>query len=151
MRLPTLRVMPRSRRSLLVPCLLLGMMAPRTVLAQNASVMATATVLARPLTILGLALTAVPGELQVRLDGCGTGALTVDARLQGDPVRTSRTTVSATPACGPRSQVVALPIALTTAVEYIVTLEQSNALLSPSFSQVTLAARATTPRTTLGY
>jgi hypothetical protein len=44
-----------------------------------------------------------------------------------------------------------LPIALTTAVEYIVTLEQSNALLSPSFSQVTLAARATSPRTTLAY
>jgi hypothetical protein len=143
--------MPRFRRSLLVPCLLFGMAAPRTVLAQNASVMATATVLARPLTILGLALTAVPGELQVRLDGCGTGALTVDARTQGDPVRTSRAAVTATPACGPRTQMVNLPIALTTAVEYIVTLEQSNALLSPSFSQVTLAARATSPRTTLAY
>jgi hypothetical protein len=131
-------------------CLLL----PGTAAAQQSTIVASATVRARPLSLLDVSRTTLPGELRVRIAGCGTGALTVDARgLRGALLRTARHTITASAACGTRSHTVQLPDPASSATEFLVSLEQSDAMLSPSFSQfvVPAAAVASGLRGALGY
>lgn len=146
--------MPHLCRPLLVALTLLTVATPRLTQAQNSagSVAISATVMARPLTLLAMAWTPVPGELRIQLDGCGSGALTVDARSAGTSTRTSRLPLDATTGCGSRSVTVQLPLGIQGAQEYVVTLQQSDALLSPAFAQFTLPASAVAgARTTVGY
>jgi hypothetical protein len=131
-------------------CLLL----PATAAAQQSTIVATATVRARPLSLLDVSRTALPGELRVRIAGCGAGALTVDARsLGGALLRTARLTIAASTECGTRSLTVLLPNPASSASEFLVSLEQSDAMLSPSFSQfvVPAAVVATGLRGALSY
>ena len=153
-RLPTLSAMPSFRRLLPATAALLLVAVPRATQAQSASstVMASATVLARPLTLLAMAWTAVPGELRIQLDGCGSGALTVDAHSASTTTRTSRLALDATTGCGMRAVTVQLPRSIQGAQEYVVTLQQSDALLSPAFAQFTLPASAVrATRASVGY
>ncbi len=144
--------MPCLRRLLPVAAALLAAGAPRATQAQSASgsAMASATVLVRPLTMLALSWTAA-GELRIQLDGCGTGAITVDARLAGATTRAARLPVEAGTECGLRVVIVPLPQRGLDAQEYIVTLQQSDGLLSPAFAQVTLPASAVAVRASLAY
>ena len=142
------------RRLLPAATTLLVVATPRPAQAQSAvgSVVASATVLARPLTLLAMSWTAVPGELRIQLDGCGSGALTVDTHSASSTTRSSRHTLDSTLDCGSRAVSVQLPRSIEGALEYIVTLQQSDALLSPAFAQFTLAASTVTgARKTLGY
>jgi hypothetical protein len=142
------------RRLLPAATTLLVVAAPRPAQAQSGvgTVVASATVLARPLTLLAMSWTAVPGELRIQLDGCGSGALTVDTHSASATTRTSRLTFDATPGCGSRAVSVQLPRSSDGALEYVVTLQQTDALLSPAFAQFTLAASTVTgARKTLGY
>lgn len=146
--------MPPFCRALLVASVLLPVATPRVTQAQNSagSIAISATVMARPLTLLAMAWTAVPGELRIQLDGCGSGALTVDARTAGSSTRTSQQPLDATTGCGTRSVTVHLPLGIQGAQEYIVTLQQADALLSPAFAQFTLPASAVAgARTTVGF
>ena len=127
------------------------MAVPAAAQGQNASIAATATVQARPLTLLGAALTSVRGELRVRVDGCGSGALAVDVRTGDGTHRASRSVVHGTSACATREVTLQLPTDAPGALAYIVTLEQSHALMSPAFAQFVVPLSALGPRTTLGY
>lgn len=127
------------------------MAVPAAAQGQNASIAATATVQARPLTLLGAALTSVRGELRVRVDGCGSGALAVDVRTGDGTLRASRSVVHGTSACATREVTLQLPTDAPGALAYIVTLEQSHALMSPAFAQFVVPLSALGPRTTLAY
>ena len=145
--------MPCLRRLLPAVSALLIVAMPFAARAQSASssVVATATVLARPLTLLAMSWTAVPGELRIQLDGCGTGAITVDARTAGATTRTSRLSLDASRSCSTRSVAVQLPRGILGAPQYVVTLQQSDALLSPAFAQFTVPASPITARTSVTY
>lgn len=127
------------------------MAVPAAAQGQNASIAATATVQARPLTLLGAALTSVRGELRVRVDGCGSGALAVDVRTGEATHRASRAVVHSTSACTTREVTLQLPTDVPGALAYVVTLEQSHALMSPAFAQFVVPLSALGPRTTLAY
>lgn len=153
-RLPTLGVMRPPRYPLLVASTLLIVAAPRAMRAQSntAGVMASAVVLSRPLSLRTMAWTGVPGELRIQLDGCGSGALTVDARAGASLTRFSRLPLDASGGCGPRAVTVHLPLRTPDAEEYIVTLQHFDALHSAAFAQFALPATAVTrTRTTVGY
>lgn len=150
--LPTLSVMPRFRLSLGCSAVLL-LWVPATARAQHGVIAATATVQARPLSLIGVTRTSVPGELRLRIAGCGAGAISIDARTAAGTVRTGHVPLPATGACAPRDITVQLSAPSTTASEYLVSLDQSDTLLSPSFAQFVVPASLTRHglKTTLGY
>jgi hypothetical protein len=141
--------MYRQSGGLLIGAALL--LLPGVALGQNAGIVATATVQPRPLTLRGVALTAVPGELRVRLDGCGSGALAVDVRTVTGTRQTSRAILAATPQCSTRDVTLQLPTNVAGAQAWVVTLQQSDALISPSFAQLILPVTALGARASLGF
>ncbi len=137
--LPTLSVMPSFRVPMLFSAALLVCL-PTTARAQNASVAATATVQPLALAVLNVSRTSVPGELLVRVAGCGAGAVTVDVRTATGMIRRTRLPLTATTTCMPRQVRLQLSEPATAAIEYLVSLEQSDKLPSPSFSQFVVPA-----------
>lgn len=137
--LPTLSVMLSYRVPMLFSAAL-SVLLPATARAQNAAVAATATVQPLSLAVVNVARTAVPGELLVRVAGCGAGAVTVDARTATGMIRRTRLPLPATATCTTRDVRVQLSEPATTAFEYLVSLEQSDKLPSPSFSQFVVPA-----------
>lgn len=152
-RLPTLRGMPSLRQTRWLVSAALCAMVPALAHAQDAVITATARVLPRPLSLVDVSRTAVPGELRVRVDGCASGALTVDTRRDHVVVRTARVVLDASAGCGIRTLSVQLAAATLDTRDYLVSLEQSDAMLSPSFAQVTVPAHSTpgATRTSVGY
>ncbi len=164
-RLPTLRVMTsvtpnvtptvtsRARRSPLAACIIAGVLLPATGWAQNSAVVATATVVASPLAVASVSRTAVPGELSVAIDGCGSGAVTVDSRGDTGTARSARIPVPRSPGCARRNVSVQLPLGDTGVREFLVSLEQGDSLLSPSFAQFVVPASTAIapPRGSLVY
>jgi hypothetical protein len=124
--------------------------APCTARAQSGTIMATATVLPRPLSIRDVARSAVPGELHIRIEGCARGAVTVDARNATTTTRTARYVIESGGPCGLRTLTVHLSAPVGGVVEYLVSLEQLEAVNSPSFSQFVVSARDV-GRSALGY
>jgi hypothetical protein len=114
---------------------------PTAAIAQSGSITATATVLPRPLSILDVSRTAVPGEFRVRIDGCARGALTVDARGASASVRTARHVIEAGGTCGVRTVAIRLTAAAQGTIDYLVSLEQSDAWQAPSFAQFVVTSR----------
>ena len=144
--------MTRSSLSLCaVSCLLLTMAMPEATHAQNASITVSATVQPRPLMVVDAALTAVPGELRVRVDGCGSGALSVDVRTAESTHRSARAVLERTSVCDTRTVMLQLPTAVTGAQAFVVTLEQSQSLISPAFAQFVVPASLVSTRTSVAY
>ena len=137
--LPTLKVMPSFRVPLLSGAIAL-LWLPTAARAQNGSTAVTARVQALPLSVVDVTRTAVPGELVVRVAGCGAGAMTVDARTASGTIRTARLPLPATGGCTTRDVRIHLSEPSTTASEFLVSLEQSDRLLAPSFSQFVVPA-----------
>jgi hypothetical protein len=129
------------------------MMVPAIAQAQAGSIIATARVLPRPLSLVDASRTAVPGELRVRVDGCASGALTVDARGDRSVVRTARVVLEASTGCAIRTLSIQLTRAPADTRDFLVSLEQSDAMLSPSFAQFIVPASAAlgTTRAALAY
>jgi hypothetical protein len=126
-----------SALALLVPASVAG--------AQQGSVAVTATVRALPLSLVDVRRTAVPGELLVRVVGCGEGALTVDARTAVGTIRTVRLPLPASSGCSMRDASIHLADLSMTASEYLVSLDHSDRLLAPSFSQFVIPAGIVRP------
>ena len=143
--------MMRNRATSRVLCAAVALLAPAVVRAQNSSIAISATVQARPLTLLGAFRTAVQGELLVRLDGCGNGAIAVDERTATVTRRSSRVVLNASANCTTRMVTLHLPSAAPSVSSFLVTLEQSDALISPSFAQFVVPATNAGTRTTLAY
>ncbi len=114
---------------------------PATASAQSGSISVSATVLPRPLSIVDVSRTAIPGELRVRIDGCARGVLTVNARSATASVRTARHEIGAGGSCGMRTVAIQLTAASPGTIDYLVSLEQTDALLAPSFAQFIVSAR----------
>jgi hypothetical protein len=134
----------------LIALLALVLCIPATLLAQSGTIGATATVLPRPLSIRDVVRTATPDEVLVLVDGCARGALTVDARTNTSTVRTARHLLAPGDRCGIRSVTIQLSSAEPGTVEYVISLQQSDALQSPSFAQIVVSARDLSRRA-LGY
>lgn len=146
--------MPSLRVAVVTAGAVVCLLSPVRAVAQNGSILATASVLARPLSLVDVSRTAVPGELLLRIEGCGSGAITVDSRdVGGASRRTARLTLRAADGCGVRSVAVQLALPSTATEAFLFSLEQSHALLSPSFAQfvVPAAVAMTGSRSTLGY
>lgn len=147
--------MPTITRSSLplcaVSCIVLAVATPAAARAQNATIPVNATVLPRPLMLVDAALTAVPGELRVRVDGCGSGALSVDVRTAESTRRSSRAVLESTSICSMRTVTLQLPMAVTGAQAFVVTLEQSQSLISPAFAQFVLPATSVATRASVAY
>ena len=139
-----------TRRTVFMLCVVGTVLTPAATRAQNSSIAVTATVLPRPLTLQGAMRTGVPGELLVGLAGCGTGAITIDARNATATRRASRLVLDGSSGCAARAVTVRLP-SDPDAVSYLVTLQQSNALISPVFAQILIPAAASGPRASLAY
>jgi hypothetical protein len=117
-----------------------------------AAITVSATVLPRPLTLLGASLTPIAGELQVRLDGCAGGGLSVDGHSTGGMRRIARQVLAASVPCeSSRMITFRLPPASAGVYEYVVTLDQSESQLSPAFTQFVVPAAVLNPRTALGH
>lgn len=147
--------MPSISRSPLVPCIascfVLAVATPEETRAQNASIMVSATVQPRPLMLIDAGWTAVPGELRVRVDGCGPGALSVDLRTAASVRRMSRSVLESTNGCAMRTVMLQLPTASAGALDFVVTLEQSQSLLSPAFAQFVVPAGTLVTRSVVAY
>lgn len=148
--------MPRLFRSIrAIGLLLVGIATPYVSHAQDGSVAATATVIGRPLMLRTVAATARPALLRVRLDGCGSGAIIVEARdADGQVARSSRVQVEASATCAARD--ILLPLLRgddAGVTQFEVSLSHSNALVSPAFQQfvVTTAAAGAGAGHTLIY
>lgn len=137
--LPTLKVMLSLRVPLLSSAVVLLWSPPRAH-AQNGSVGVTAMVQALPLAVVAVERTAVPGQLLVRVAGCGAGAITVDARTASGTIRTARLPLPATGGCQTRDVTIQLSEPSMAASEFLVSLDQSDKLLAPSFSQFVVPA-----------
>lgn len=124
---------------------------PAAAHAQNATISVSATVQPRPLMLVDAALTAVPGELRVRVDGCGSGALSVDVRTAESTRRASRAVLESSSICTTRTVMLQLPTAVTGAKAFVVTLEQSQSLISPAFAQFVLPATSVAARASVAY
>ena len=135
-------------RASFVLCGVIAITVPGMTQAQNASISVGATVRARPLTLLAAARTSAPDELAVRLYGCGRGAIAVDARTATATKRTSRIVLDASTDCAARTVTLYLPSG---AREYVVTLEQSDALISPAFAQFVVPAAVAVSRATVAF
>ncbi len=143
--LPTLSVMTRFRAQLLASASAL-LCLPMVTWAQQASVTATATVQPLPLSLVAVRRTAVPGQLVVRIVGCGQGALTVDTRTPAGTIRTARHPIRPSSGCAARDVDIQLAEASTGTGEYLVSLDHSDRLLAPSVSQFVIPASAAWPR-----
>ncbi len=147
--------MPTITRSSLPLCvvswIVLAVATPAPAYAQNATIPVSATVLPRPLMLVDAALTAVPGELRVRIEGCGSGALSVDVRTAESTRRASRAVLESTNICTTRTVLVQLPTAVTGAQDFVVTLEQSQSLISPAFAQFVIPAGTVATRDSIAY
>ncbi len=134
-------------------CFLAGVLLPATGRAQNSTIVATATVVASPLSVSSVSRTAVPGELSLAIDGCGSGAVTVDARGDLGSARTNRILIPRSPSCSRRNVSVQLPLGDASVREFLVSLEQGDRLLSPSFAQFVVPASTAIapPRGSLVY
>ena len=143
--------MTRNRGTWSVLCAVVALMAPSMVRAQNASISISATVQARPLTLLSAFRTAVPGDLALRLDGCGNGAIVVDERTANATRRASRVVIDASASCAARIVTLHLPTAPAAGSSLLVTLSQSDALISPSFAQFIVPATNAGTRASLAY
>lgn len=147
--------MPTITRSSLplcvVSCIVLAVALPAAARAQNTTIPVSATVQPRPLMLVDAALTAVPGELRVRVDGCGSGALSVDVRTADATRRTSRAVLGSTSICTTRTVLVRLPTTVTGAQAFVVTLEQSQSLISPAFAQFVVPASSVATRPSVAY
>jgi hypothetical protein len=139
-----------NRASFLL-CGITAIAMPGTMRAQNASIVVGATVQMRPLTLLAASRTSVPDELVIRLDGCGRGEIAVDARTATATRRTSRVVLEATASCAARIVMLHLPAGARDTLHYVVTLEQSDALLSPAFAQFVVPATVAGSRATVAY
>ncbi len=152
--LPTLGTMPTLRVALVTAGAVASLLSAGKAVAQNGSIQATATVLGRPLSLLDVSRTAVPGELRMRIDGCGAGAITVDSRDAGGALRrNTRLALPASAGCGVRSVAVQLSVPTNATEAFLVSLEQSSGMVSPSFAQfvVPAAVAFTGIGSTLGY
>ena len=134
-----------------VLCGVIAITVPGLTQAQNASISIGATVRARPLTLLAAARTSAPDELAVRLDGCGRGAIAVDARTATATKRTSRIVLDANTDCAARTVTLHLPIGTRDALDYVITLQQSEALISPAFAQFVVPAAVAGSRATVAF
>ncbi|MES3034993.1 MAG: hypothetical protein V4813_13425 [Gemmatimonadota bacterium] len=138
--------MPRSLRSAgaIAGLTLLCVAAARPASAQS-TIVATATVVGRPLMLRGVTIVGEPATLRVMVDGCGRGALTVDGRSPvAGMTRVHRQLVPASPRCERRELLVTLPSALRgDEAAWEVALVQDDGLLAPSVSQIVLSAGAT--------
>jgi hypothetical protein len=112
--------------------------------AQSASgeILVSAQVSARPLSIVGVSRTALPGTLLVTVAGCGTGTLSVDAQAPTQARRTATVRLEVTDACAPRPVLLTLAADRPDVASYLITLEQSTAMLSPAFTQFVVPASA---------
>ena len=121
--------------------------------AQESSVVASATVVGRPLTIRQVAGTVSGLVLRVQLEGCGGGALTIDAR-HSDLRERRVANQTVTPGVDCRFRDFLLPLGADSAdvTEYVVSLSQPNALLAPAVSQIVVpvVARRASGWTALG-
>jgi hypothetical protein len=142
--------MTSTHRTLFMICVAGAILSPAVSAAQNSSIAVTATVLPRPLTLQGATRSGAPGELLVQLDGCGVGAITIDARNATTTRRASRKVLDASTGCTARTVTVKLP-ADADAVSYVVTLERSDAVISPVFAQIVIPAAAAGPRASVAY
>ena len=132
-------------------CFVLTIAMPEATHAQDASIAVTATVQPRPLLLIDVAWTAVPGELRVRVDGCGPGALSVDLRTAESVRRTSRSVLESTSLCAMRTVLLQLPSAVSGALDFVVTLEQTQSLISPAFTQFVVPASTVSSRSVVAY
>lgn len=132
-------------------CFVLTIAMPEATHAQDASIAVSATVQPRPLLLIDVAWTAVPGELRVRVDGCGPGALSVDLRTAESVRRTSRSVLESTSLCAMRTVLLQLPSAVSGALEFVVTLEQTQSLISPAFTQFVVPASTVSGRSAVAY
>jgi hypothetical protein len=137
-------------RTLFGLCLVGAVLSPASAEAQNSTIAVTATVLPRPLMLQGALRTGVPGELLIQLDGCGAGAITVDTRNSTTTRRASRMVLNPGAACTARTVTVKLPASVD-ALSYLVTLERSDALISPVFAQIVIPVAAVGPRASTAY
>lgn len=138
--------MRRHLRSLRVTTLLLASVAvPCAAQAQHGAIVASATVIARGLTLRTVTAHADPALLRLRVDGCGAGVISIDARhADGQVTRVSRVQVDASPGCTERDVMLPLLRRDDQGVAFFdVTLSQTNALVSPAFQQFVVAAAAT--------
>jgi hypothetical protein len=137
----------------LVASIVLSCALPQSVAAQNTGIVASATILARPLSVAGLAWTAVPGELRISVDGCGSGALTVDAQSATGTTRVTRLVLASTADCRRRNVALQLPVGTASGPQpYLVTLEHADVRTAPGFVQFSvIASSRPTARTTLAY
>lgn len=148
--------MPSPRRLIgIAASLLAAGLTPTVAHSQQASVLATASVVSQPLTLRTVASIASGPALQIGIEGCGTGTLTVDGRrADGTLVRVSRRDVSSNGDCGRRD--LRLPLVHGDGAQILrfeVQLTQGDALLAPSVAQfvVNAAATRTGSRTALMY
>jgi hypothetical protein len=150
--LPTLCVMIRFRAPAVLGAFAL-LCLPKGSGAQQGAVTVTATVQPLPLSLVDVRSTALPGELRVRVVGCGEGALTVDAITTAGPIRTDRVTVPASGNCSARDVSIQLAGTTSDVADYLVSLDHSNRLLAPSFSQFVVSASVVRqkPRSSVAY
>lgn len=137
--------MPSPVRAFGVAMSLLGaMLVPRGAHGQQASVLATATVVGQPLSIRTVSSGASGSKLQVGIEGCGTGSVTVDGRrADGTQVRIVRHDFANDGRCGRRDLL--LPLSHRDSAQFLrfdVRLTQTDALLAPSLAQVVVNAAA---------
>jgi hypothetical protein len=139
-----------SQRPLLLSALIAAVL-PVAAGAQNSSITVSASVQPRPLTLIDASLTANPGELRIHVDGCGSGALTVDVRSATGAQRASRAALDATATCMRRSVLLKLPAGIAGVEAFVVTLVQSQSLLSPAFAQFVVPASLVRERAGVAY
>lgn len=114
---------------------------PHVAYGQNATVAATARVVPRPLTILDIVRTAVPGELRVQFAGGGSGTVTIEARtLDARVYRAARANLDPTSDGSHRAVTLRLTGDNAQVREYLLTLEQSDAVLAPAVLQIVIPA-----------
>ncbi len=114
---------------------------PGVAYAQDVTIAATARVVPRPLTVLDIARSAVPGELRVLFSGGGRGTVTIEARTVDARVyRAARADLD--PTTDGRRRAVTLRLSGDDAQvrEYLLTLEQSDAVLAPAVVQIMIPA-----------
>lgn len=137
--------MPSPVRVFGVAMSLLGaMLVPGGAHGQQASVLATATVVGQPLSLRTVSSGASGSRLQVGIEGCGTGSVTVDGRrADGTQVRIVRHDFANDGQCGRRDLL--LPLSHRDSAQFLrfdVRLTQTDALLAPSLAQVVVNAAA---------
>ncbi len=118
---------------------------PQDAESQQASIVAVARVLDRPLSLRTVTSAAGGAELHVGIDGGGAGTVTVQGRrADGSLVPIARRELDADGHAGRRDLV--LPLVHRDSAQIVhfeIRLSQSDALLAPSMAQVVISAAAT--------